>query len=99
MPSQDARDTALSAALAMILALRRSLFSFYQCCYEMPAVSQSDAGMHRAPKALRAKFTKSSILFCGSFGVRTRPRVAFHRATIAPPISPLLVVRRKDPSI
>jgi hypothetical protein len=39
--------------------------------------NKSDAGTHRTPKALRAKFTKSRFLFRAAFGVRTRPRVAF----------------------
>jgi hypothetical protein len=37
----------------------------------------SDGGTHRTRKALRAKSWRCRFGFARSFGVRTRPRVAF----------------------
>src|SRR5262249_61121049 len=39
--------------------------------------NESDATTHRTPKKLRSKSGRSAVPFRESFGVRTRPRVAF----------------------
>src|SRR5207237_5928577 len=59
MPSQDVRDTALSAALAMILTRRVSLFSLSRGPERISKTKSADA--HGAPWLFASPFTRERV--------------------------------------
>jgi hypothetical protein len=53
--------------------MRNQFASALRNCRSDAFENESDAGTHRTPKALRAKYVRAVLGFAEAFGVRRRP--------------------------